>query len=64
MIPGSNVSRALARTGVEWVLVDCEHGNIDGEYYCKIDTIRQIFLLVKRLNSLLSDRFYQYKKKV
>lgn len=26
MIPGSNVSRTLARTGVDWVLVDCEHG--------------------------------------
>lgn len=32
MIPGSNVSRSLARTGVDWVLVDCEHGNIDGVY--------------------------------
>jgi hypothetical protein len=31
MIPGANVSRTLARTGVDWVLVDCEHGNIDGE---------------------------------
>jgi 2-keto-3-deoxy-L-rhamnonate aldolase RhmA len=31
MIPGSNVSRTLARTGVDWVLVDCEHGNIDGQ---------------------------------
>jgi hypothetical protein len=31
MIPGSNVSRTLARTGVDWVLVDCEHGNMDGE---------------------------------
>ena len=30
MIPGSNVSRTLARTGVDWVVVDCEHGNIDG----------------------------------
>jgi hypothetical protein len=24
MIPGSNVSRTLARTGVDWVVVDCE----------------------------------------
>lgn len=24
MIPGSNVSRTLARTGVDWVLVDCK----------------------------------------
>ncbi|GKT54920.1 aldolase citrate lyase family protein [Colletotrichum tofieldiae] len=31
MIPGANVSRVLARSpGVDWVLVDCEHGNIDG----------------------------------
>ncbi|KEY65184.1 hypothetical protein S7711_08292 [Stachybotrys chartarum IBT 7711] len=30
MIPGANVSRVLARTGVDWVLVDCEHGNLDG----------------------------------
>ncbi|KAI9051035.1 hypothetical protein LZ554_005143 [Drepanopeziza brunnea f. sp. 'monogermtubi'] len=29
MFPGSNVSRTLARTGVDWVLVDCEHGNMD-----------------------------------
>lgn len=29
MIPGANVSRTLARTGVDFVLVDCEHGNID-----------------------------------
>ena len=30
MIPGANVSRVLARSGVDWVLVDCEHGNLDG----------------------------------
>ncbi|PFH57454.1 hypothetical protein XA68_15043 [Ophiocordyceps unilateralis] len=29
MVPGANVSRLLARSGVDWVLVDCEHGNID-----------------------------------
>lgn len=29
-LPGANISRILARAGVEWVLVDCEHGNIDG----------------------------------
>ncbi|KAK3694084.1 Pyruvate/Phosphoenolpyruvate kinase-like domain-containing protein [Podospora appendiculata] len=29
MLPGSNVSRILARSGADWVLVDCEHGNID-----------------------------------
>lgn len=30
MVPGANVSRLLARSGVDWVCVDCEHGNIDG----------------------------------
>ena len=30
MLPGANVSRALARSGVDWVMVDCEHGNLDG----------------------------------
>ncbi|KAG5925754.1 hypothetical protein E4U42_003994 [Claviceps africana] len=29
MLPGANVSRLLARSGVDWVMVDCEHGNID-----------------------------------
>ncbi|KAI8240894.1 4-hydroxy-2-oxo-heptane-1,7-dioate aldolase [Colletotrichum sp. SAR 10_96] len=30
MIPGANVSRVLAKSpGIDWVLVDCEHGNID-----------------------------------
>ncbi|KAL1840648.1 hypothetical protein VTJ49DRAFT_256 [Mycothermus thermophilus] len=28
-LPGANISRVLARSGVDWVLVDCEHGNID-----------------------------------
>lgn len=30
LLPGSNMSRTLARAGYDWVLVDCEHGNIDG----------------------------------
>jgi len=38
MIPGSNVSRTLARTGVDWVLVDQEHGNIDGQ--CAFNRLR------------------------
>ncbi|PHH74148.1 hypothetical protein CDD80_3283 [Ophiocordyceps camponoti-rufipedis] len=29
MVPGANISRLLARSGVDWVLVDCEHGNMD-----------------------------------
>jgi hypothetical protein len=31
LLPGSNMSRTLARAGYDWVLVDCEHGNIDGQ---------------------------------
>lgn len=30
MLPGANISRILARSGPDWVMVDCEHGNIDG----------------------------------
>ncbi|KAF2002927.1 Phosphoenolpyruvate/pyruvate domain-containing protein [Amniculicola lignicola CBS 123094] len=29
MLPGSNHSRAIARSGVDWICVDTEHGNID-----------------------------------
>ncbi|KAF2034833.1 Phosphoenolpyruvate/pyruvate domain-containing protein [Setomelanomma holmii] len=29
MLPGTNHSRAIARSGLDWVCVDCEHGNID-----------------------------------
>ncbi|KAI9656736.1 MAG: hypothetical protein M1821_003375 [Bathelium mastoideum] len=29
MLPGRNVSRALASAGLDWICVDCEHGNID-----------------------------------
>ncbi|KAI9819980.1 MAG: hypothetical protein M1827_006550 [Pycnora praestabilis] len=29
MLPGSNQSRAIARSGFDWVLIDTEHGNID-----------------------------------
>ena len=31
MLPGSNISRLIARTGFDWVVVDSEHGNIDGD---------------------------------
>ncbi|KAF2092982.1 HpcH/HpaI aldolase/citrate lyase family protein [Rhizodiscina lignyota] len=27
-LPGANLSRFLARSGVDWVCLDCEHGNI------------------------------------
>lgn len=28
MLPGGNLSRTIARTGYDWVCVDCEHGNV------------------------------------
>jgi len=28
MLPGTNLSRAIARAGFDWICVDCEHGNI------------------------------------
>jgi len=42
MLPGSNLSRALARAGYDWVLVDCEHGNIDGQTKQPIEAILEI----------------------
>lgn len=30
MLPGSNLARTVARCGFDWILVDTEHGNIDG----------------------------------
>lgn len=30
MLAGSNISRMIARSGFDWVVVDTEHGNIDG----------------------------------
>ena len=30
-LPGSNLSRKMARCGFDWIVVDCEHGNIDGK---------------------------------
>lgn len=32
MLPGSNQARTIARCGFDWVVVDTEHGNIDGKY--------------------------------
>ncbi len=40
MLPGANISRALARAGADWVMVDCEHGCMDGKgssgHFCLI----------------------------
>ena len=33
MLPGSNLSRVIARAGFDWVCVDCEHGNIAGSIF-------------------------------
>ena len=30
MLPGTNISRILGRSGLDWVCVDTEHGNIAG----------------------------------
>lgn len=30
MLPGTNLSRTIARCGYDWIAVDTEHGNIDG----------------------------------
>lgn len=32
MLPGSHLARTIARSGFDWVVIDCEHGNIAGEY--------------------------------
>ncbi|KAJ4354497.1 uncharacterized protein N0V89_006234 [Didymosphaeria variabile] len=40
MLPGTNHSRAIARSGVDWICVDCEHGNIDdGQMHEAINAI-------------------------
>ncbi len=38
MLPGANISRVLARSGADWVMVDCEHGNIDGRESACMET--------------------------
>lgn len=35
MLPGSTISRLLAQSGVDWVLVDCEHGGMDGALHAR-----------------------------
>ncbi|KAL7621983.1 hypothetical protein AAE478_007484 [Parahypoxylon ruwenzoriense] len=43
MLPGANISRLLARSGVDWVLIDCEHGNIDdGEMHDAVPAIAAV----------------------
>lgn len=35
MLPGSHLSRTIARCGFDWVLIDTEHGNIAGKSFSK-----------------------------
>ena len=42
MLPGSNQSRAIASCGFDWVLVDTEHGNIDGKQTCYLALLKTI----------------------
>ena len=28
MLPGTHLTRTIARTGIDWIVIDCEHGNI------------------------------------
>jgi 4-hydroxy-2-oxoheptanedioate aldolase len=30
-MPGSHLSRAMARCGFDWIVLDCEHGNLAGK---------------------------------
>ncbi|KAF2460862.1 2,4-dihydroxyhept-2-ene-1,7-dioic acid aldolase [Lineolata rhizophorae] len=40
MLPGSSHSRTLARSGVEWICIDTEHGNVDdGQMHEAVGTI-------------------------
>lgn len=51
MIPGANVSRILARSGVDWVLVDCEHGNIDGKSSLTLLIPKNTDVFLRRCNA-------------
>ncbi|KAI4092730.1 MAG: hypothetical protein L6R37_007536 [Teloschistes peruensis] len=49
MLAGSNVSRMIARSGFDWVVVDTEHGNIDahGIIVPLLNTVEDAKALVK-----------------
>ena len=32
MLPGTHLSRAIARAGFDWICIDTEHGNIAGKH--------------------------------
>lgn len=54
MLPGTHLSRAIARAGFDWVLVDCEHGNISGKQCpCAISTVSQCAKKIYEIRSFL-----------
>lgn len=55
---GANLARLMARSGYDWVCVDTEHGNIDGEIYlylpgCAIGTDEIDWVKILRCTRLL-----------
>ena len=46
MLPGSNISRLMAKAGYEWVCVDMEHGNIDGKIRIQIPNVSLIAVAI------------------
>ncbi|EXJ77803.1 2,4-dihydroxyhept-2-ene-1,7-dioic acid aldolase [Capronia epimyces CBS 606.96] len=43
MLPGSYLSRTIARAGYDWICIDCEHGNIaDNEMHESIQAIASV----------------------
>lgn len=52
MLPGSNLSRTIARVGFDWVLVDCEHGNIAGMrvHHCLLEQNLTSFQTMRCMN--------------
>lgn len=49
MLPGAHLSRTMARSGFDWILIDCEHGNIAG-------IVRHILALVANLTNWQTTR--------
>ncbi|OAL38856.1 hypothetical protein AYO20_02062 [Fonsecaea nubica] len=43
MLPGSHLSRAMARCGFDWICIDCEHGNItDNEMHDSVHAVASV----------------------
>lgn len=59
MLPGSNQARTIARCGFDWVLVDTEHGNIDGEKTSPPNASPKIMRAIfEKLTSTISRQRY------